>query len=106
MRRAIRATALSVLLGLLTSLAIAWAAAAFVPLDVRTARSPFGAFERWGRGWHVTGLPRPGATVRFWGDLSQSGRVNSPKAMLEALSPKSAEVLVAETRAELLDMQR
>jgi hypothetical protein len=96
--------ALALLLGALTTIAVAWALAAWAPVSSNGPRVS-GAFERWDRAWHITRIRHRGVRIHWWSNLADDEPVRSPAALLDARAPPPAADLVAESRAHLIEWQ-
>ncbi|MFG0285501.1 MAG: hypothetical protein ACF8R7_13875 [Phycisphaerales bacterium JB039] len=78
MLKPVRRILVALLLGSMTSIALAWAIAAWWPISVSVPRSSIGAAVCWGRPWHHVEFRQFGVRLRWWNDLEINGRLAAP----------------------------
>lgn len=105
MRRGLIIIASVFLLGAITTLATAWALAAWGRTDGDGPRSS-GAFIQWDRAWNITRVPHFGVRVHWWSAATDNEEpIRSTAAFLRALTPpRPPAEIVAQRQADLIEL--
>ncbi len=90
---------LCVLLGVVTTLIVAWALAAWMPIEMYP-RTVVGAFERWGKAWSITEARPFGVVDRWWNDFGEGEPIQNAGDVLRALAPRDPGTQVANARSD------